>query len=483
MKILKKSLLLILCVPFIFTACESTETESQVTTQEAPLVEKEEKIVEQKKDVKKEEKVEKEPANVIFATELQAFLEEGDIKAAIKHFESIPSEIKSDPELKILLASLHISDGNYEKSMEIANQILESDPDNVDALEVISLSSKASGDKATYKKIANQILEEDPYNVQANLMIGDEYALNKKYKLALNSYKKVLKAEANNIDALYGCARMYYFLDDLDASREMCETLIEKEPKNPAGLAFMGKLAAEDNNYVKAIKYTQDALNIDKENYTYYMDLGFYCRQCGKYQEAIDAWNKAVEIDDTYFLAYAYLAGIYDELEKFNLALENYHKVIETNPKYFYAYESTAILEYHLGNYAEAQRLFDIAYSYSKNYSYKLMNAAMYFKMGDSINGKKVVTDLLKTLDRESTEYSLVRLYADTYSRNAETTLVGKINKEDDRNKKGKMLFYLGLYYEIFDMQEMAFEYYSKVTKMQAPMFFEYRLAEWSLGL
>ena len=41
----------------------------------------------------------------------------------------------------------------------------------------------------------------------------------------------------------------------------------------------------------------------------------------------------------------------------------------------------------------------------------------------------------------------------------------------------------MGLFYEVNGAQEMAKEYYSKVTALQAPMFFEYRIAEWGLGL
>ena len=43
------------------------------------------------------------------------------------------------------------------------------------------------------------------------------------------------------------------------------------------------------------------------------------------------------------------------------------------------------------------------------------------------------------------------------------------------------MLFYMGLYCEIIKANELAKEYYGKVTNMQAPMFFEYRIAEWGL--
>ena len=202
--------------------------------------------------------------------------------------------------------------------------------------------------------------------------------------------------------------------------------------------------------------------------------------------DAANAWKKAAQLDPTYFLAYAYLAGIYDEQEKFDLALYNYRKVIETNPDYYYAYESTAILEYHFGNYDNARSLFDKAYSYApNNYSYKLMNIAMYLKEGNRVTAKKVGEALMKTLERDSLEYSMTRLFIDNYSKNAETTLVNKINKEreNDRNKYGKMLFYMGLFNEVNGSLDMAREYYAKVTGMQAPMFFEYRIAEWGLGL
>jgi hypothetical protein len=43
------------------------------------------------------------------------------------------------------------------------------------------------------------------------------------------------------------------------------------------------------------------------------------------------------------------------------------------------------------------------------------------------------------------------------------------------------MLFYMGLYYELNKADELAKEYYAKVTNLKAPMFFEYRIAEWGL--
>ena len=39
----------------------------------------------------------------------------------------------------------------------------------------------------------------------------------------------------------------------------------------------------------------------------------------------------------------------------------------------------------------------------------------------------------------------------------------------------------MGLFYELNGFQEKAVEYYTKVKNMNAPLFFEYRIAEWGL--
>ncbi|MBO4640576.1 MAG: tetratricopeptide repeat protein [Treponema sp.] len=424
-----------------------------------------------------------DPPNIVFAKQLKELLDKGDVKGAIKLFDDIPAELKDDLDLKLVLASLYVSDGNYDMAIKVADQVLAVDPSNLEALEIKTLCAKAKGDNTAYKAAAKAILATDPYNAQINIMEGDEQALNHKWKLARDAYAKALKSEPENTDALYGYAKMTYYMDDLKLAKTTTQAILDKDPENPEALALMGKLAAEDFNYVRAIKLTQDALMYDPDNYNYYLDMGTYYRYQGKYSESIKCWTKATEILPDYFLAYAYLAGIYDEQNKFEEALQNYRMVIKTNPDYYYAYESTAILEYHYGNYKYARALFDQAYSYSESWAYKLMNIAMYLKEGDKNTAKKEAQALMKKLDRESAEYSLVRLYVDTYSKNAETTLVNKINKEDNNNKKGKMLFYMGLFYEINGSMESAREYYAKVTAFQAPMFFEYRIAEWGLGL
>lgn len=455
-----------------FTGCASKPA---AENQPQPEVTK----VEPKKETKKKEP--DDPPNVKFVKQLQALLEKGDTKGAIAHFDKIPSSLKDDLELKNLLGALYYSDTQYDNAITSANEVLSIEPDNMEALELISMCNKAKGDKAAYKATTDRILAADPYNASVNIQRAEEYAVNKKYKLARDSYKKALRGDPENTDALFGYAQMSYYTDDVKTAGETFQKILNKDPENAPALAYMGKLAYEDENYLRATKYVQSAIKQDPYNYDYWMDYGTYLRYQGKFDDAAKAWTKATELDPSYFLAYAYLAGNYDDLGQWDQALENYHKVIETNPKYFYAYESTAILEYRAKNYENAIKYFTKTYEYSPSYAYTLMIAACWFKLNNPLQAKEVLTKQLKKLDAASNEYALVRFYNDAYNKNAESNLVQKITKETNSNNRGKMLFYMGLYYELNKAEDLAREYYAKVTSMKAPMFFEYRIAEWGL--
>ncbi|MCR4578871.1 MAG: tetratricopeptide repeat protein [Treponema sp.] len=422
-----------------------------------------------------------EPADVRFVKKLQTCLDRKDIQGAIYCFFNLPEELEDNLELKNLLGALYFSNEQYDEATEVANTILSIEEDNIKALELLAMINRAKGDKKSYKAVADKILIAEPYNPTINIQKAEDYALNKRYKLALNSYRNALKGDENNADALFGYAQMSYYLDDDKTATTYLNKILAMEPDNAQALSYLAKIAYGQENYYRATKLIKQALEIDPEMYDYWMDYGTYLRYQGKFDDAARCWEKAVAIDPTYFLAYAYLAGNYDDLGDIEKALTNYHKVIETNPKYFYAYESTAILEYHVGNYKNAIQYFEKANSYSQNYSYTLMIAACYLKLGDSVNAKKLLANQLKSLEKASLEYDMVRLYHDSYSKNAEAQIKQKIDKELNSNKRGKMLFYLGLYYELMGADDMAVEYYAKVTNMSAPMFFEYRIAEWGM--
>ena len=439
------------------------------------------------KSVQKENSSNAAPPEVQFVQELQTILETGDLDKAIASFDQMPQNIKDDVNLLLIKASLLISASRLQEASDLTDLLEQREPSNIEVLEMKIVIAKARGNSSkdiqAKKAAISKVIALDPNNATANIELAQEQVLQRKYKIARNYYKKALVSSPENMSALFGLGQTSYYLNDLRASRIAFKKMLALNPQEAIAWQYLAKLEAEDENYKKAAEYIKKAVLLDDANPDFYMDLGTYSRFLGKFADAEKAWTKAIELNPKDFLAYAYRAGLYDEQNKFDLALKDYRKVVETNPKYYFAYESLGILAWHEQNWDEARIAFEKAFSYNKeNVSYPLMIAACYIKMNKLQQAKVFLASVMKTkADKNTLEYQMLRLYHDQGPGNAENDIALRIQKEDKSTTRGKMLYYFGLYYEMKGISNLAAKYYAEIKNMQSPMFFEYRLAEWSL--
>lgn len=420
-------------------------------------------------------------AQIQFAEKLQKILESGTLNDAINLFEEIPESLKNDKDLMILKSSLLLSAEDYKKSKEIADNLLASNPNDVQVLELKAQIAVGMDDNQTLKTVSEKLLTLNPYNPTANIIKANQFVLRKNYKQADVYYKKALVGEPDNLEALFAHGKMNYYLGDLKESEKAFMQVLEFDKYNSDSYQYLGKLSAERENYIAAVKNLETAIKINPEIYDYYIDYGQYKRNLGKFDDAEKAWTKAIEIQPDYFLAYTYRAGLYDEQNKIELALDDYKKIVETNPKYYFAYEEMGILQFHLKKWEEARNSFIKANGYRKDWSYELMIVATFLKEKNTFKAKEFAQKFMKPMDRKSLEYLMMRLYCEQGPVNAESALARSIEKEENKNKRGKLLYYMGLYYDLKNLPQAAVEYYEKVTQMQTPLFFEYRIAEWGL--
>ena len=470
-QLVKWAALVGLCA-YVFFSCSSTPTEASTTIQEAgesaPSI---------------SEPAVQEPevfTTVNFAQRLQKTLDEGTIEDALALFQELPPEYEDDMDMQLIYASLLVSAGKLDEASAVTDKLLASHPENSDVMMLSVMLAKASGDSTAKNANLKELLKSDPTNSDANVALADDQMLRRNYKLAGQYYRKGLEKDPNHLDALSGYGQATYYIGDDRASRAAFKKIIELDPDNSIAYSFLGKLDAADENYYSATKNIEKAIAIDDDILDYWLDYGQYLRYQGKFQEAEAAWIKAKDLKPDYFLGYAYLAGLYDEQNRLDESLEMYRKVVQYNPKYYFAYESIGMLAWNKKNYAEARAAFQKAYTaYSDNISYPLMIAATYLKENNTKDCKTFLTKVMKNRPTDSLEYVMLRLYYDGL---ADQRVAQKIANETNRNLKGKMMYYYGLFNEIHGNDVQSKKYYTDILALNSPMFFEYRLAEWAVG-
>lgn len=421
---------------------------------------------------------------VAFVRSLKEQLSNGNINEAIASFEDMPDALREDVDLQILHASLLLSSGRNKEAGALGDKLMASNGSNTDVLELQATIAAASGDTQKRDALLTKILKADPLNVSANVQKGAIEAARHKYRPAYNYYKKALQGDSTNTDALFGCGQMAYYNGSLGESEKCFKTILQMDASNDSALAYMGKLAAEGENYLTAAKYAEKAIAINPDDYSHQVDYGRYLRSLGRYDDATAAWTRAIKLKPDYFLAYTYRASLQQERKMYKGALQDYYDVVRTNPKYYFAFEEIGMLEWQAGRMEECRKGFLKALEASKdNWAYELMIAATYIKQKDIEGMKKYLTPCMKNMDRSSEEYLMLRMYYDQGTVNAEMQLKNKIAKVEKATKRGKLLYYMGLYYDMRGNTDIGNDFYAQVIAMQAPMFFEYQMAEWGMGM
>ena len=429
-----------------------------------------EKLITFRKNVKKQK----------FMSQLRKELDAENQSGAITLFDSLDDDFKNDFQLSLMKASLLTAENRLDEAEQECDRIDAFNPSSIEVMEIRLAITERRGDTKKKNEQLKKIVAKDPKNAQANIELAEGAAIKKNYGLAKKYYQTALSGNPKNEDALFGLAQMDYYLENDQAAKKTLERLLEINPSNAQAYSYLAKLAYADDKYKIAVNNIEKAIAIDDKNYDYYLDYGLFLRSAGRFKDAEDSWTKAIALKPDYFLAYAYRAGIYDEQNKFKEALADYKKVIQFNPKYYFAYESIGILALHEKNYKDALFAFQTCRDYNKeNISYPLMITYCYYMLGNENEAKKFSESVYRRLsDKGSMDYKMLRAYHD---KNGFQTFPQQIAALKNINERGKMYFYLALFYELSGSTEAAKEFYSKVLNMNSPMFFEYRLAEWAV--
>ncbi|MBP5330083.1 MAG: tetratricopeptide repeat protein [Spirochaetaceae bacterium] len=415
-----------------------------------------------------------------FAENLTETITKNGLDAGLALFADVPESFADDYSINYMHASLLVSAQKPVEAEKIALELLNKNPDNLDVLFLNVMICKMQGKLNQKRKYLEAILKIDPANSDANAEMGNEKMLAKAYADAKSYYLKSFKNNPKYTTGLFGFGQACYYLGDFDEAKAAFKSILSISPKEDIAYSYLAKVDAETGDYDTAIEYILKAIEYNPDYYNYWIDYGDYLRFSTKYEEAAKVFSKAIEIDPDYFLGYLYRGGMYEYTEKYDEALADYKKVVSLNPQYYYAYESIGILAWNKKDWKECRVAFQKAYEKNpKNISYQLMISACYLREKNLTKNKEFLNKMLKNYDRSTVEYVVLRLYLDGLG---DVDALRKVRAVESRNLRGKLLYYMGLFYDLYGGMEQAEKLYLEVKDMKAPMFFEYRLCEWALA-
>lgn len=147
---------------------------------------------------------------------------------------------------------------------------------------------------AYYAQIAERV---DPLNKEVQLALGDAFMGLREHQSALQHLVNATLIDRDFVEAYETMSSAYVELGMFDLSIAAAQEALKLKPDSWMALANTGYSYAKQGRFAEAVKYQQEALQLDSDDegkYKLCWDLGWNCLQIDQYSEALEYTEKAM---------------------------------------------------------------------------------------------------------------------------------------------------------------------------------------------
>jgi tetratricopeptide (TPR) repeat protein len=171
---------------------------------------------------------------------------------------------------------------------------------------------------------------------------------------AIAGYRKVLKREPSNIDALYLLGRAHCQLGNIEAGGQLFRKIIKLRPQHAPAHTLLGRVVAESGDPREAITHYDRALTADPGFAMALINKADALVALGRDAEAVVHFERATTLAPEIAELHFGLANALQRLERFEKAVSHYQRAIALKPDITDAHANLARALGSLGRWQEA---------------------------------------------------------------------------------------------------------------------------------
>ena len=403
---------------------------------------------------------------------------------AIVLFDTIPAPERNSSYIRLIEASILISAGRNVEARRIIETINRAEPQNTDALFILSTIEGIEGRARQQQQALERILNIDPGNTQAIISLGNLHLSNRNVRQAASNFHQIIRQDPENLDALLGLGRTFRMNREFEQAELYLNRAVELHPEAADARVERARFNRGRGFLIMALDDLNDAIKLDPYDYWISTDRGILLVEMNRRGQALEEFNRAIGINPDIFLAYAYSAPLKDEFGDHDGAMRDYAALARLRPDYHYSLEGLGLHHMRREEWENARDVFMEAYGQAPNeHHYALLAAIAWMRMGDITAPRTFLFQTQAKVTRDTLEWHMFRLFHDLANRNfaSETDLLHRLEREQDEITRARMTFFMGKYYDVRGNISMANRQYLRVLDLNQMAIPEWRLNDWIL--
>lgn len=234
---------------------------------------------------------------------------------------------QKDAKVGLVLAGVHASLGDIEKSRLVYRKILQHDPKNSEAC--IFLGKSYALEKKTSRAInlLKDCERKDKGNGIYSYYIGKIYVDKKEYLTAKKYFIRSQNIQKDFSQAIMALGLIYEELENFKQAKQVYKKYLKNNPNDTLILSRLVQLMFTREDFKEVIEYAERLSDYEPDNLNLKVKLGILYTDVKSYDKAVRAFKDLLEYAPDNDKILYYLGAIYQEMREYEQAITYFGKI------------------------------------------------------------------------------------------------------------------------------------------------------------
>ncbi len=249
--------------------------------------------------------------------------------------------------------------GDLPTALKLYSMVLQTDPENFDALHLSGVISYQLGDLDNAIFCLSKAISVNYASASLHLNYGAALHQAKRYGEALESYNTAIAISLDNSDAFYNRANLFYEMKRFDEALESYDQAIAINEKHADSFYNRANTLREIMRYEEALKNYDQAISLKADSCVYINNRGVVLQEMHRYDEALQSYTQAIFTKPDYTEAYINRGNALKDFKRFEGAWQAYEKAMLIEPYGAEGYWNAGLYLLLQGNYSKGLILYE----------------------------------------------------------------------------------------------------------------------------
>ena len=284
--------------------------------------------------------------------------------------------------------------GSPKQAEDILTRILNTQSNNLPALEILGLIKASQGNHLEAAKLLKKAIKLNPQNPASQYNLAKALSESKDYVGSLIHHEKALQLAPNNPDGWLNYGQTLAILKRHEQALTAFNKALSINPQYAEAWHNKGLGCAQLEQHEEAVGCINKAIELQPNHAKAWLDISTSLGALKRYQDALHCCEQALVLQPNYPEVWLNKGSAYSELKQFNQAVDCYNKALELKHDFVDAWYSKGVALDKLEQQEEALDCYNKALELDPNY------AKAWLNKGSILNGLSQYTDAISCFER-----------------------------------------------------------------------------------